>query len=219
MLGMAIAKTSRRTWRGLGCALIAGFLSAASISATSADNELPAASTGRTETSAPRPRIGLVLSGGGARGLAHVGVLKVLERERIPIHAITGTSMGAIIGGLFASGMSARDLERELLALNWDEVFAPRVPRQQLSQRRKEEDFELSPVLEFGMRDANYRRHSARSQGVVSNPCCVGSPFLSGRSRISTHCRSRFAHLQPTWSRVSRSCSAPVTTPNRCAPR
>ena len=56
---------------------------------------------------AGRPRIGLVLSGGGARGLAHVGVLKVLERERIPIDAIAGTSMGAIIGGLYASGMSA----------------------------------------------------------------------------------------------------------------
>ena len=57
-----------------------------------------------------RPRIGLVLSGGGARGLAHVGVLKVLERERIPVDAIAGTSMGAIIGGLYASGMSAAAL-------------------------------------------------------------------------------------------------------------
>jgi predicted acylesterase/phospholipase RssA len=58
-----------------------------------------------------RPRIGLVLSGGGARGLAHVGVLKVLEAERIPVDAITGTSMGAIVGGLYASGMGAAELE------------------------------------------------------------------------------------------------------------
>ena len=62
-----------------------------------------------------RPRIGLVLAGGGARGLAHVGVLKVLEAERIPIDVIAGTSMGAIVGGLYASGMSATELERELL--------------------------------------------------------------------------------------------------------
>ena len=104
-----------------------------------------------------RPRIGLVLSGGGARGLAHVGVLKVLERERVPIDVIAGTSMGAIIGGLYASGMSAAQLESELLKVDWDAVFASRVDRQLLSQRRKEEDFEISPVLEIGMRDGELR--------------------------------------------------------------
>ncbi len=81
-------------------------------------------------------RIGLVLSGGGARGLAHVGVLKVLERERIPVDMIAGTSMGAIVGGLYATGLSGAELERELLALSWPEVFATRVDRQHLSQRR-----------------------------------------------------------------------------------
>lgn len=104
-----------------------------------------------------RPRIGLVLSGGGARGLAHVGVLKMLERERIPIDVIAGTSMGAIIGGLYASGMDAARLEAELLAVDWDAVFASRVDRPLLSQRRKEEDFELAPALEFGMRDGELR--------------------------------------------------------------
>ncbi len=98
-----------------------------------------------------------MLSGGGARGLSHVGVLKVLERERIPVDVIAGTSMGAIIGGLYASGMSAGTLESELLKVNWDAVFASRVDRQQLSQRRKEEDFEISPVLEFGMHDGELR--------------------------------------------------------------
>jgi NTE family protein len=109
------------------------------------------------EPSLGRPRIGLVLSGGGARGLAHVGVLKMLERERIPIDVIAGTSMGAIIGGLYASGMDAGRLEYELLAVNWDEVFASRVDRPLLTQRRKEADFELSPMLEFGMRDGELR--------------------------------------------------------------
>jgi NTE family protein len=65
--------------------------------------------------------------------------------------------MGAIIGGLYASGMDAERLEKELLSVNWDEVFASRVDRPLLSQRRKEEDFELSPVLEFGMRDGELR--------------------------------------------------------------
>jgi NTE family protein len=106
---------------------------------------------------ARRPRIGLVLSGGGARGLAHVGVLKVLEREHVPIDVIAGTSMGAIIGGLYASGMTAAALETELGRLNWDLVFASRVSRQQLSQRRKEEDFEISPVIEIGMNNGEFR--------------------------------------------------------------
>jgi NTE family protein len=104
-----------------------------------------------------RPRIGLVLSGGGARGFAHVGVLKVLEAERVPIDAIAGTSMGAIVGGLYASGMNAAELDEALRGVDWDTLFAPRVERQHLSQRRKEEDFEISPVIEFGMRDGVLR--------------------------------------------------------------
>lgn len=104
-----------------------------------------------------RPRIGLVLSGGGARGIAHVGVLKVLERERVPIDVIAGTSMGAIVGGLYASGMRADEIETELRRLDWGRVFAQRPARQELSQRRKEEDFELSTVLEFGIRAGELR--------------------------------------------------------------
>lgn len=115
-----------------------------------------AAVAAASETSAnPAPgrlRIGLVLSGGGARGLAHVGVLKVLEEMQVPIDVITGTSMGAIVGGLYASGMHAADLERELRAVQWSEVFANRVERQQLSQRRKEEDFETSGLFGLGLR-------------------------------------------------------------------
>jgi NTE family protein len=104
-----------------------------------------------------RPRVGLVLSGGGARGLSHVGVLKVLEAERIPIDAIAGTSMGAIVGGLYASGMSAAELDAALRAVEWSEVFARRVERQHLSQRRKEEDFQISPLIEFGLRNGELR--------------------------------------------------------------
>ncbi len=98
-----------------------------------------------------RQRIGLVLSGGGARGLAHVGVLKVLERERIPVDVIAGTSMGAIVGGLYASGLSAKEIETEVIKLDWGNVFASRVDRTELSQRRKEQDFEVSPLLEVGV--------------------------------------------------------------------
>jgi len=104
-----------------------------------------------------RPRVGLVLSSDGACGFAHVGVLKVLEAERIPIDVIVGTSMGAIVGGHYASGMPADELDAELRRVNWSVVFAPRVERQHLSQRRKEEDFDLSPALELGLRDGEVR--------------------------------------------------------------
>jgi len=60
---------------------------------------------------AQRPKIGLVLSGGGARGGAHLGVIKIFEQKHIPIDGIVGTSMGAFIGGLYASGMSSKEIE------------------------------------------------------------------------------------------------------------
>ncbi len=100
---------------------------------------------------AARPKVGLVLSGGGARGLSHVGVLKVLERERIPVDVIAGTSMGAIVGGLYASGMSAQEVEAEVGRLDWDNVFASRVERREIPQRRKEQDYEVSPLIEMGL--------------------------------------------------------------------
>ena len=104
-----------------------------------------------------RPCIALVLSGGGARGLAHVGVIEVLESERVPVDLIAGTSMGAIIGGLHASGMDAARLEGELRDLDWAALFASRLPRESLPPRRKDEDADISPVVEIGMRDGELR--------------------------------------------------------------
>jgi NTE family protein len=94
-----------------------------------------------------RPRIGLVLGGGGARGFAHVSVLKELERRRIPVDCIAGTSMGALVGGLYASGMTAADIERELRAMDWPRMFNDRLDRPQRSFRRKrDDDLSLIPV-------------------------------------------------------------------------
>jgi len=71
-----------------------------------------------------RPRVGLVLSGGGARGAAQIGVLKVLERHKIPIDFIAATSMGAIVGGLYASGYTTAEIESLALTTNWDELLS-----------------------------------------------------------------------------------------------
>lgn len=87
-----------------------------------------------------RPRIGLVLGGGGAKGGSHVGVLKVLEALHIPIDVIAGTSMGAIVGGLYATGMTAQEIEREMAAIDWANVFNDSPPRPQRPLRRKQDD-------------------------------------------------------------------------------
>ena len=81
---------------------------------------------------AQRPRIGLVLSGGGARGAAHVGVIRVLEENRIPIDVIAGTSMGAIVGGLYASGMSVDEIDHTIRTIDWDDALSDK------SKRRRE---------------------------------------------------------------------------------
>jgi len=87
-----------------------------------------------------RPKIGLVLSGGGARGAAHIGVIKVLEELRIPIDYITGTSMGSIVGGLYASGMPVDELETVVTGIDWAEAFHDLIPREDRSFRRKTDD-------------------------------------------------------------------------------
>lgn len=98
-----------------------------------------------------RPRIGLVLGGGGARGAAHIGVLKVLEEYRVPVHAIAGTSVGAVIGGMYASGMPVAEIEREILAIDWKEVFTDDTSRPDLSFRRKEDDFDFLIKFDVGI--------------------------------------------------------------------
>jgi NTE family protein len=91
------------------------------------------------------PRVGLVLSGGGARGLAHVGVLAVLEEEGIAVDCVTGTSMGAAIGALWASGYSAAQISEIVRSVDWQEVFSGRRVRPLIPLSRRLED--VSPAL------------------------------------------------------------------------
>ena len=98
---------------------------------------------------AGHPRIGLVLSGGGARGAAHVGVLKVLEELRIPISAIAGTSMGALVGGTYASGLSPEEMERRLTTADWDVLFVDEPPREDWPIRRKDQG--MRPTWDFSL--------------------------------------------------------------------
>ena len=87
-----------------------------------------------------RPKIGLVLGGGGARGYAHIGVLKKLEEMRIPYDYITGTSMGSIVGGFLATGMESEELASVVRDADWDDLFKDKTDRQDLPYRRKGDD-------------------------------------------------------------------------------
>ena len=100
------------------------------------------------------PRIGLALSGGGARGLAHIGVLKVLEDLRVPVHCVTGASIGAIVGGAYASGSPAARLETIVRATDWNQVFTDRPPRAEISSRRKQDDYKTLFAPEFGVKES-----------------------------------------------------------------
>ena len=99
---------------------------------------------GQVDPGTQRPKVGLVLSGGGARGFAHIGVLEWLEQHRIPVDYIAGTSMGGLIGGLYAMGMKPAQMRDLLNRIDWDEALrnpfvwavavaakarSPRIPR------------------------------------------------------------------------------------------
>jgi NTE family protein len=99
-----------------------------------------------------RPRICLVLSGGGARGMAHIGVLKVLEELKIPIDCIAGTSMGAVVGGLYASGMTAAQIDATMRSVDWQEAFRDAPPRRDLAFRRKQDDRNFLVRLPLGLK-------------------------------------------------------------------
>jgi NTE family protein len=99
-----------------------------------------------------RPKIALVLSGGGARGIAHVGVLKVLREQRVPIDLIVATSMGSIVGGAYAAGRTPEEMEALVYSADWASMFSDRPPRQDLSFRRKEDDLRFIGKLELGIK-------------------------------------------------------------------
>ena len=100
----------------------------------------------------PGPRVGLVLGGGGARGIAHIGVLRVLEEMRIPIACIAGTSMGSLVGGVYASGVPLDEITARLSNLDWDDLFTDDPPRTEKPFRSKRDDFKNLFHLELGQR-------------------------------------------------------------------
>src|SRR5271170_6469466 len=100
-----------------------------------------------------RPKLGLVLEGGGALGLAHIGVITWMEEHRIPVSYVAGTSMGGLVGGIYATGRSPAEVRELINGINWDQVLSGAIPYRDLSFRRKEDAHQVPGDLEFGLRD------------------------------------------------------------------
>lgn len=115
-----------------------------------------------------RPRIGLVLGGGGARGAAHIGALRVLDEMRIPVDCVAGTSMGALIGATFAAGTTPAEIERQVLAINWSKTVGSEGQRDRTPINRKLASATYTNNLDFGLKNGSVRGSGGllRTQGI-----------------------------------------------------
>jgi len=120
---------------------------------------LAGAAAAQPSAAAPveRPRIGLVLGGGGAKGAAHIGVLQVLEELRVPVDCVAGTSMGALVGGTFAAGMPADEIEKSVLAINWSRTVGSEGERDRTPINRKLAGLTYTNNLDLGIKDGGLK--------------------------------------------------------------
>lgn len=118
-----------------------------------------------TEKEASRPKVALVLAGGGAKGAAHIGVLKALEELRVPVDYITGTSMGSFVGGLYATGMSAEEIETYIDTVDWNSGYRDRVDRSQRKVQDKEYEDRYQLTTDLGLRWGEIRGTKGIVQG------------------------------------------------------
>ncbi len=102
---------------------------------------------------ASRPKVALVLEGGGALGFAHIGVIEWMEAHHIPVDYVAGTSMGGLVGGLYASGMSPQEIKDFVGGINWSAVLSGQIPFPALSFRRKEDKLAYPNRLQFGLKN------------------------------------------------------------------
>ncbi|MBD1571307.1 patatin-like phospholipase family protein [Aliivibrio sp. S10_S31] len=116
-----------------------------------------------------RPKIGLVLAGGGAKGAAHIGVLKALEEMKIPIDYITGTSMGAYIGGLYASGLSADEIEIFIDTIDWNSGFVDKVERseRQIRDKEYEDRYQIGTDIGFSFTELKAPKGFVQGQNMA----------------------------------------------------
>ena len=186
------------------------------------------------DTESGRKKVAVVLSGGGAKGMAHIGVLKVLEKAGIPIDIITGTSMGSIVGGLYAIGYNAHSLDSVARAQDWNYVISDRdnLRNQTLSDLKKQYTYAISTNIFSG-------KHNVQAGGLIKGKnlaqlfekLCVGYTDSLDFSRDAAACLRPCAppwRSQPSsrlsgstvWYSLTAACAttSPWTSPNRWAP-
>lgn len=125
----------------------------------------PSVAQVKNEDIPTRPKVAVVLAGGGAKGAAHIGVLKALEEMHIPVDIITGTSMGAYVGGLYATGMSADEIESFIYSVDWNSGYRDRVDRSQRRVRDKEYEDRYQITTDLGLRFGEVRAPTGVVQG------------------------------------------------------
>jgi NTE family protein len=112
-----------------------------------------------------RPKIGLVFEGGGALGLAHIGVIRWMEDHHIPIDYVSGTSMGGLVGGLYAAGFTPEEMKVFVDGIDWHSVLSGQVPFQSLGFRRKEDKLLFPNRLEFGLKGGRFNLPNGLNSG------------------------------------------------------
>jgi len=155
-----------------------------------------------------RPRIGLALEGGGALGFAHIAVLEWLEKHHIPIEYIAGTSMGGLVGGMYATGKSPAEIKAIVDSIDWDATIQGQTKFQDLAYRRKEDAVAYPTRLEFGLRNGfslPSGLNAGQAVGLVFDRAvlpyyglesfddlpipfrCVATDLMSGQAKVFDH--------------------------------
>ncbi|MGF1688222.1 patatin-like phospholipase family protein [Photobacterium japonica] len=176
-----------------------------------------------------RPQVGVVLSGGGAKGAAHIGVLSVLEAYRIPVDVITGTSMGAYVGGLYAMGFSAEEVRQRTLAADWQHGYSDRVGRNDLELRRKKQNDNYQIYADIGIDlDGNYLSKPGAFQGqgmaTLLGQLTENLPALASFDQLAIPYRAvatDIVHVKPVWldrGHLATAMQASMTVPGALQP-
>lgn len=119
-------------------------------------------------TAQARPKIGLALGGGGAKGAAHIGVLRVLEQHNIPIDYIAGTSIGSVVAGMYATGLTVDEIQKIMLEASWAEGYSDRIPRENLPWRVKQQSDQFNIPLEMGIENNRLKMPSGLLYGQTT---------------------------------------------------
>jgi NTE family protein len=138
----------QRSWAAVRClAAYAMLFLLSATAALQAQNSPPQGADAK-----PRQKIGLVLEGGGALGLAHIGVLQWLYQHHVPVDLVAGTSMGGLVGGFYATGRTPDQIQQLIENVDWDQALSGQLPFRDLSYRRKEDAVQFPTRIEFGLR-------------------------------------------------------------------